>query len=264
MTPEAADALERFFGAFAGARNPLLLLDYDGTLSPFRVDRFKARPYAGISGLLGRIQAQGQTRIVFITGRPAAEIAPLLGLKTPLEVWGLHGAERLYPDGRRELEQQPAQALIRLEELRQHLRADSLGGLLEEKDNAVVMHWRGHSHAVAKAIERRTRALFEPAARIDGLSLLDFGAGLELRVGRDKGGAVEAILAEQPECGPVAFLGDDLSDESAFAAVNRAVCAHLSVLMRRERRETVAEVWLQPPEELKAFLNRWTKAGNGA
>ena len=29
---------------------------------------------------------------------------------------------------------------------------------------------------------------------MDGLTLLEFEAGLELRVGRDKGGAVEAIL----------------------------------------------------------------------
>jgi len=32
-----------------------------------------------------------------ITGRPAGEIAPLLGIDPPLEVWGLHGVERLYP-----------------------------------------------------------------------------------------------------------------------------------------------------------------------
>ena len=50
--------------------------------------------------------------MVVITGRPAKEIAPLLRGYPPvvdpmLEVWGLHGAERLYPDGRRELEEAP-------------------------------------------------------------------------------------------------------------------------------------------------------------
>jgi trehalose-phosphatase len=209
--------------------------------------------------LIDRIQRQGRTRLVVITGRPAAEIAPMLGLDPPLEVWGLHGAERLYADGRRELEQAPAATRAKLDELKEHLRRDSLGGLFEDKANGAVMHWRGASRRKAEQIERRTRALFEPLARMEGLALLEFEAGLELRVGRNKGGAVEAILAEAGVSGPVAYLGDDLSDEAAFRAMKGR---GLSVLVRREWRETAAEVWLRPPGELKEFLWRWVKAGN--
>jgi len=135
-----------------------LLLDFDGTLAPFRVDRFKARPWAGVRELLARIQEQGRTRLAVITGRPAVEIAPLLALEPPLEVWGLHGAERLYPDGRRELEEAAPAVRQRIEELRELLRRDSLGGLFEDKANGVVMHWRGASRRKAEQIERRTRA----------------------------------------------------------------------------------------------------------
>ncbi|HEY1159316.1 MAG TPA: trehalose-phosphatase [Terracidiphilus sp.] len=272
MTPEAAEKLEDFFRRFAGGANPLLLLDYDGTLAPFRVDRFKARPWAGVPELLARIQQQGKTRMAVITGRPAREIAPLLGLHPidqvgapwasmgapALEVWGLHGAERLYPDGRRELEQAPAEAQEKLEELREHLRRDSLGGLFEDKPNAAVVHWRGASPRKARLIEQRTRALFEPLTRMEGLALLEFEAGLELRTGRNKGGVVEAILAEVGDRGPVAYLGDDLTDEAAFWAVKGR---GLSVLVRREWRETAAEIWLRPPGELRAFLDWWIKAG---
>lgn len=262
MSEEASQKLDEFFRALSGAQNPLLLLDYDGTLAPFRVDRFKARPWAGVRELLTRIQKQGRTRMVAITGRPAAEIAPLLGLETPLEVWGLHGAERLYPDGRRELEDAPASTRARLDDLRERLRRDSLGGLFEDKANGAVMHWRGASPAKARVIEERTRALFEPLARLDGLGLLEFEAGLELRAGRDKGGAVEAILKEAGARGPVAFLGDDVTDEAAFRAVNGAAGAHLSVLVRKEPRETDADVWLRPPGELLGFLARWVEASS--
>ena len=266
MTPEAATRLEEFFCGFARGVRPILLLDCDGTLAPFRVDRFKARPWAGVRELLGSIQSQGQTRLAVITGRPAAEIAPMLALEPPLEVWGLHGAERLYPSGRRELEQAPAATQAKLEELRELLRRDSLGGLFEDKANGVVMHWRGASRRKAEQIERRTRALFEPLARLRGLALLDFDGGIELRVGRNKGGAVEAILAEagaglgdNADC-PVAYLGDDLSDEAAFGAVNRIGRRGLSVLARRKWRETAAAVWLRPPAELREFLERWLSA----
>ena len=184
----------------------------------------------------------------------------MLGLDPPLEVWGLHGAERLYPDGRRELEQGPAATRAKLDELREHLRRDSLGGLLEDKANGVVMHWRGTSRRKAAQIEQRTRELFEPLARMEGLALLEFEAGLELRGGRDKGGAVEAILAEVGPGILVAYLGDDLTDEAAFCVVNALGPRGLSVLVRRECRETVADLWLRPPGELKGFLERWLRA----
>ena len=64
------------------------------------------------------------------------------------------------------------------------------------------MHWRGLSRQQADRVEQRTRQLFEPLARIPGLSLLEFDPGLELRAGRNKGGAVEAILAESPADAP--------------------------------------------------------------
>jgi trehalose 6-phosphate synthase/trehalose 6-phosphate phosphatase len=95
---------------------------------------------------------------------------------------------------------------------------------------------------------------------MDGLALLEFEAGLEIRAGRDKGGAVEAILAEAAAGAPVTYLGDDLTDETAFRAVNAAHGAHLSVLVRQHWRETNAEVWLKPPEELRWFLSRWLGA----
>jgi len=69
--------LNEFFSAVAAAPLSLLLLDYDGTLAGFRVDRFKARPWAGVRELLAKIQQQGRTQIAFVTGRPAEEIPPM-------------------------------------------------------------------------------------------------------------------------------------------------------------------------------------------
>jgi trehalose-phosphatase len=259
LNPGSQEKLNAFFSSFGGEARPHLLLDYDGTLASFRVDRFQSRPWAGVRELLTRIQRQGRTRMAVITGRPAAEIAPMLGLDPPLEAWGLHGAERLYPDGRRELELAPAATQAKLDELRARLKRDSLGGLYEDKANGAVMHWRGHSPRKVKLIEQQARALFAPLALMEGLTLLDFDGGLELRAGRNKGGAVEAILAESVAASPVAYLGDDLSDEAAFRAVNTQAIG-LSVLVRRTQRESAAQIWLKPPAELRDFLERWANA----
>lgn len=260
MNRREAERLEEFFDSLQNVQNPLLLLDYDGTLADFRINRFNARPWAGVRELMIRIQEDERTRLMVITGRPAGEINPMLGLDRPVEVWGLHGAEHMLGDGRRELQPAPPEALAKLDELREHLKRDSFGGLIEDKPNAVVMHWRGHTPRQIQLIEQKTRALFEPAAQLNGLSLLPFEAGIELRVGRDKGGAVQAIIESAAPGSPVTYVGDDLTDESAFRAVNQARNPHLSVLMRREWRQTNAEVWLKPPEELRWFLREWMKA----
>lgn len=264
MTHEAAKKLDAFFQAFKQTEQSILLLDYDGTLAPFRVDRFKAQPWAGVRSLLSRIQLQKRTRITVISGRPAGEVAKLLGLEPAPETWGLHGAERLHSDGRRELERVPAETQARLDEVRGKLRRNSFGGLFEDKPNAVVMHWRGAPPRKAGEIEERTRALFEPLAHVEGLTLLNFESGLELRAGRDKGGAVRAILENVSGGGtvtaPVAFLGDDITDESAFRAVNQLHGPHFTALVRRELRETAADVWLRPPRELLGFLQGWLEA----
>ena len=122
------------------------------------------------------------------------------------------------------------------------------------------MHWRGASPRTAKFIEMRARELFEPMARMEGLMLLEFEGGLELRVGRDKGGAVSALIAEAEPGTPVAYVGDDVTDEAAFRALSGVHSPHLSVLMRGEPRETAADVWLRPPSGIRMFLKRWYKA----
>ena len=159
--------------ALNGAKAPLLLLDYDGTLADFRINRFDARPWAGVRELLSVIQKDNRTRLTIITGRPAGEINSMLSLPKPVEVWGLHGAERLFADGRHEMQEAPPEALAKLDELREQLRRNAFGGLFEDKPNAVVMHWRGHPARQARHIEQKTRTLFEPAAQLSGLSLLD-------------------------------------------------------------------------------------------
>jgi trehalose-phosphatase len=264
LTPESEERLNEFFSHFSAAPRALLMLDYDGTLAAFRVDRFTACPWARVRELLNLIQSLERTRLVVVTGRPPREIQPLLALETPVEVWGLHGAERLYPDGHSELEQAPPAARARLDELTALLRRDALGGLFESKPNAAVMHWRGASPHKARVIEARTRALFEPAAQIEGLRLLEFECGLEIRAGRNKGGAVTAVLDEMKAAAsspfPAAYLGDDLTDEAAFRAMNSATGPHLSALVRRQWRQTNAEIWLKPPEELREFLRSWVEA----
>ena len=77
----------------------LLMLDYDGTLSPYHIERQEAVPYPGVRELLVEAIASADCRTVIVSGRSISDLLPLLGLEKGIEIWGCHGWERLGADG---------------------------------------------------------------------------------------------------------------------------------------------------------------------
>ncbi|MGB8985382.1 MAG: trehalose-phosphatase, partial [Candidatus Sulfotelmatobacter sp.] len=97
-------------------------------------------------------------------------------------------------------------------------------------------------------------------AREYGLDLLQFDGGVEIRSKRaNKGSVVRTLLAEMRPAIPAAYLGDDSTDEEAFAAINDIGINDigLSILVRPVWRPTAAQLWLRPPVEVLEFLTRW-------
>jgi trehalose 6-phosphate phosphatase len=92
----------RFMQEVSSAPQRALLLDYDGTLAPFRVERDQAVPYPGVLGLVSAIIAAPRMRVVVISGRWTQDLLPLLPIEPRPEIWGSHGWERLHPDGTHE------------------------------------------------------------------------------------------------------------------------------------------------------------------
>src|SRR5215467_2259668 len=86
-----------FLDQLRSAPARVLLLDYDGTLAPFTVDRSLALPYPNVPDRLTRIVEAG-SRVVLISGRPAREVVGLVGIQPHPEIWGSHGVERLKRD----------------------------------------------------------------------------------------------------------------------------------------------------------------------
>ena len=73
------------------APRAVLIVDYDGTLAPFRRERLEAVPYPGVREVLAEIQTLADTRVVVVTGRPPREAGGLLALTPMPEIWGGHG-----------------------------------------------------------------------------------------------------------------------------------------------------------------------------
>ena len=250
--------VEQFMNAVAQSPVCALLLDYDGILAPFCLNRQQALPYPGMTALLQEIIVNGRTRVVIITGRNACEVIPLLAVHPSPEIWGCHGLERLRPDGTCEAPRVEEPVLHALADADRWLRYQGLHDRAEFKTAAVAIHWRGLDEATAAEIRGQVLLGWIPIAQSTPMELLEFDGGIEMRMpGRDKGDAVRTILDEIGPEVPVAYLGDDLTDERAFLALGNL---GLSVLVRPEWRKTAAALWIRPPEGLREFLARWLQA----
>jgi trehalose 6-phosphate phosphatase len=259
-TLERQESYGLFLEQLRSAPARILLLDYDGTLSPFCANRELAIPYPEIPPLVMRIM-QTDTRVVLISGRPAREVVLLSGIHPHPEIWGSHGLERLRPSGAYEITPLPPQQQAGLSLAARCLRAQGLHRHLEMKPGAVAVHWRGLGGDAVEGIKAQVNRFWLPLLDEYSLNLLEFDGGLEIRVsGSDKGDAVRTILGESSREAAVAYLGDDQTDEDAFRALKGV---GLTVLVRSQSRPTAADIWLQPPEHLICFLKEWVRASGG-
>lgn len=247
--------VSQFFEKLKNAPSAALLLDYDGTMSPFHVDRFQARPYSGVLSLLDKIADFGKTRVAVISGRQLPELKALLEPFENVEMWGLHGMERLMPNGRYSKLPIDDACLELLAEAKRSIVQSGLIALAEIKQGGIAMHWRRLPPREADYAAATVRQVLKPFVQDSLLRLIDFEQGVELRVAHpDKGDAVMTIVGEMDPRAQVAYLGDDFTDEDAFRALNGR---GLTVLVRPEHRHTEAEAWLKPPAELRGFLEDW-------
>lgn len=248
------DRLQHFWGKVQAAKKSLLMLDYDGTLSPFRKERDQAIPYPGVRELIARIALFPHTRVVVISGRKISEIEKLLGLDVQVEIWGCHGLERLRPGEKQpEKKSVPESVKQKLLEIENKLIEENLAPYLERKDASVGVHWRGLDNR--EEIEKKAIQIFSQLMTKEILEVLPFDGGMEVRsIQHHKGIVVKKLLAEEGEGVAAAFLGDDLTDEDAFAVLQGK---GLNVLVRPEKRVSAADVWIKPPQGLLSFLEKW-------
>lgn len=236
----------------------VLLLDFDGTLAPFSPHRDRVLLYDGVRGALQDIVDTGRTRLVVVTGRDGREIGSLLGIRPAPEVWGVHGLQRVQSDGKCEMPEVSSTVKGALDAARRWLAYQNVQDLAEIKPGAIAVHWRGLSEGDAFELRSRILLGWSPIADQGHLELSEFDGGVEVRMrGPNKGDAVRTILQEVGERVPVAYLGDDFTDENAFRAL---ACRGLTALVRPEPRPTSAQLWITTPDGLLKFLQGWAEA----
>jgi trehalose 6-phosphate phosphatase len=197
-----------------------LFLDVDGTLLALASRPDEVVVPARVVTVLDRLRTVLGGALALVSGRTIRQIDALFH---PLELpcAGVHGAERRDCSGR--LHNLAPQAHARLDVARSLLSRfveTEPGLLLEDKRTSLAVHFRERPLLAAVVQQRLEEALSRA------------GAGFRIQEGvfvreivpavAHKGDAVDAFLEEPAFAGrsPV-FVGDDMTDLDAFAAVER-------------------------------------------
>ena len=246
---------EREFRAQIDGRLTAVFLDYDGTLTPIVEDYTRAflaeETRRAIAALARR------RTVAIVSGRDVATLRKLVGLDG-LFYAGSHGFEISGPEGWDETIGHGVEALPELDRAEAELRhelAGVPGHAVERKRFAVAIHYR---RAAAAEVPRIALAVDRVAARHPRLRKGSGQKGWRLQpdIAWDKGCAVLSLLErldlDRPQVVPI-YLGDDLTDEDAFHALQgRGV----GIVVRGEdhARETAAQYALADCDDVRRFL----------
>lgn len=233
-----------------------LFLDFDGTLVEIAPSPEDVRLDRRVAPALEALRTGLGGALALVSGRPIAFLDEML---TPhsFDIAGLHGAQ-IRVDG--EIRSQSDAPENMREALRDLVRfANShVGIIVEDKRISVALHWR-----LAPSLEEEALALMRRiAARLGpGMRLQEGKAVAELvPAGASKGSAVAWLMATPAYAGrrPV-FIGDDITDEDGFEAVN--AMGGVSVRIGTDR-ESHATFRLASPTALRHILLEAAEGGH--
>ncbi len=227
-------------------KSPLFLLDYDGTLAEIVADPMQAVPHREVPDLLKALSEKYPLYV--ISGRKIKDLEYLLPA-TGLKVVGVHGMEEGSLGGKaRSLV--PVEVSGALEGIRENVH-EVPGLKIEDKGLSIAFHYREveNEDEALKTLRAWAEALPE------GLEALWGKKVVEVRPkGFNKGKIAARLAGEHPDRTPV-FLGDDTTDEEAFAVLEEAVTVKVGP------GSTAARYRLDDVEAAVAYLKRYLAAG---
>jgi trehalose 6-phosphate phosphatase len=228
-------------------RDIALFLDFDGTLVEIAPSPADVRLDRRVPPALDTLRSRLSGALALVSGRPISFLDTVLA-PYRFDTAALHGADIRLGDA--VLTQAGA-----FPEMRQAVRdlvrfANShVGIIVEDKDLSVALHWRLAPHVHDEALELMRMI----AARIGPIVRLQEGKAVAELVpaGASKGTAIAQLMQTAPYAGRVpVFIGDDVTDEHGFEAVN--ALGGLSI--RIGDGETRAPLRLASPTALRAIL----------
>jgi len=201
--------------ALASTERLLVCCDFDGTLSVIVDDPGAARPVQGAIHALESLAAAPATWVAIVSGRALIDLTRLTPLPTMVQLVGSHGAEfevgSIVAFGPRQ-----ATLLDVVAEACARIVQGVSGVLMERKPASVAVHVR---RVDSLSADRVVAEIVAGPGSLPGVHVLPGKGVIELAaMSQGKGDAVD-VLRQKWSATAVLFVGDDLTDEDAFAAL---------------------------------------------
>lgn len=253
--------------AFATRPRILVALDFDGVLAPIVEDPGAARALPESVAAVRRLAAGDGVRLALVSGRTLADLRRLADPPPGALLVGSHGAQFAGPPGTGLVTSEPvpedvvpgmdeqAQALLgRVTAALDEISTRHPGTFVERKPAGAVLHTRqAPRHAARRAAEE---ALAGPSSwpgvhltrgkEVVDLSVVDASKGVALTALRVRAGL--ALRA-----GGVLYLGDDVTDERAFAVLDDD---RGDITVKVGEGITIARHRIDDPVDVAALLTR--------
>jgi len=229
------------------SRRIALFLDFDGTLAPLQPRPEDVWLDDSTRGILTRLARCPRFRVWVITGRRREDVRERTSVPG-VRYLGLHGWEGRVHSGIPE-EQRDAMACAKSWLNCLMLRVPGIW--IEDKGLTLAIHYQSVADDNVRNLRKVVRGVIAPFG--DCLQLIRGKKVWEIapRELGDKGLAVVAELAERARDAVPVYIGDDLMDESAFAALDGGVTVHVGAPCR-----TRAQYRLSSVAQVHQFLDR--------
>ncbi|WP_436931553.1 trehalose-phosphatase [Halosimplex halobium] len=244
----------------AAAPGVVCCLDFDGVLAPIVDDPDAARMAPKLAERVRALRECESVRVAVVSGRELADLRDRVGIDG-IAYAGNHGLERrvdgersVAPDARRS-----ADAVARVCERLCDRLAHVPGVGIEDKDLTATVHVRDVPDDRIPEVERTVRTTVEEAMAAGGpaFEIRDGKAIREIRpaVDWDKGRAVRQLAEAAPDGWLPLYVGDDVTDEDAFRALDgdRGSLDGVGVLVGE--RETAADFRLGSQRDVGELLD---------
>ncbi len=229
-------------------------LDVDGTLLAIAELPEIVVPSAGVCGLLTRLGAATGGALALVSGRPLQQIDRMFAPHR-FPTAAQHGAERREPNGHIVWSEGHLPALQTMEPKLRELAESDARLWLEDKGLSIALHYR-RAPELGESLRVAMREMLVPhrSLRLQaGKRVLEVCSA---EIG--KGRAVEAFMYLKPftDRRPI-YIGDDLTDESAFEWVNAR--GGMSIKVGPE--PSAAQLRLPDPSAVLRWLTTYLEGG---
>lgn len=217
--PLSREREQDLIDSFRAAQQRVILLDYDGVLSPFADKPEDAKPTKAVVNMLRRLSAQTRLSVALVSGRNKDDLQAWFG-DLPLTLIAEHGAfiRKFGHKNWRSTTTSSDDWKNEVELQMEKYAALTPGAFVEMKHHSAVWHYRKATPYHAQKYLIILKRVLAKTAKKYGLEVRSGNKILEVKPsGINKGSAALSQLTGNPDF--VLAIGDDYTDEDMFTVL---------------------------------------------